>query len=152
MAVPFSTQPFVSLRQFERPVTCAAEGDSVVSVAQKLRDDRVGSVVVTRANKPVAIITDRDLALRVVGEGRSPDTTLARDVATYDPIVLPRTSGVEAAAEVIRRHGVRRVPIVDDNGALVGIVTADDLLVFLGRTMSLLCSGIDDASDDTDAR
>ena len=71
---------------------------------------------------------------------------------TYDPITISVHEGIETAVEHMRRHGVRRLPIIDDEGVAVGIVTADDLLALLGREIAAVCEGIENAADSDDSR
>lgn len=145
-------RPFMSLSRFCKPTAAAAESDSVAEVARTMRDARVGSVVVTRRGYPVGIITDRDLALRVVAEGRDPTRTPASEVVTYDPFVIEDDAEIETAAARMREHGVRRLPIVDGSGNVVGMVTADDLMALLGREFADLCAGIEGSADSSDSR
>ncbi len=108
-------------------VTASAE-ESVASVARQMRDRRVGSVVVVdAAGSPQAMITDRDIALRVLAEG----------VAAADPVgehaTRPLVCGepemeLDEAAALMVQHRVRRLPVVDA-GRLAGIVTLDDIAV-----------------------
>ncbi|WP_394842334.1 CBS domain-containing protein [Pendulispora brunnea] len=142
----------MSLSRFLRAVTTVSETDPVAVAAGKLRDAHVGCVVVTRGGRPVGIVTDRDLAVRVVAEGRDPWRTLVSDIVTYDPIVLEASDGIETAVARMREHGVRRLPIVDASGAVVGIVTSDDLVLLVGREMSDLCEGINGSADTCDSR
>ncbi len=142
----------MTLEGYVRPVVVAALGDSVASAARRLRDDRVGCLVVTRAGRPVGILTDRDLALRIVAEGRNPDATRIDDVLTFDPITLLVSDTVDSAARCMKEHGVRRLPIVDEHGAVVGIVTADDLLMDLARQLGAVGDAIAEPSDAGDSR
>ena len=100
----------------------------------------------------MGLLTDRDLVVRVLVPGRSATVTHVSDIVTYDPFVIKECDGVETALRTMREHGVRRVPIVDDDGKLVGIVTADDLTVMLGRRMYQLAQSIEDNADSTDTR
>lgn len=142
----------MSLSRFRKPTATAAEGDEAAAVARTMRDARVGCVVVTRGVHPVGIITDRDLALRVVAEGRDPTRTRASEIVTYDPFVIEEEAEIETAAARMREHGVRRLPIVDGSGKVVGMVTADDLLALLGREFANLCAGIEESADSSDSR
>ncbi len=142
----------VPLHRFLRPVVTAGLDERVGDVARTMRERRVGCVVVTRDRHPVGIVTDRDLALRVLAEGRDPNRTTIADIVTYDPIVVHTNDGIELVAEVMRTHGVRRLPIVDAIGVLAGVVTADDLTMLLGRELSSIAQSIEGASDTTESR
>jgi CBS domain-containing protein len=127
----------MSLSRFEHGAVVAELDESVVDVARRMRDFRVGCVVVTRGAKPIGIITDRDLAIRVV---------------TYDATVLPRTAGIDSAVRLMSERGVRRLPIVTEDGKVTGIVTADDLTVLLTRELAELGAGIRDNVDAAESR
>ena len=137
----------MSVRRFEQEVVRVMADEPVVEVARRMRDSRVGCVVIVRDGKPLGILTDRDLALRVLAEGRDPRGLVARDVMTYDPVTLAHALGIESASRLMREHGVRRIPLVDDAGVLVGIVTADDLMSLFAReladTAESLLGGVD---------
>jgi CBS domain-containing protein len=141
-----------ALASYARPVVVAALGESAAAVARRLRDGGVGCIVVTRDRRPVGIITDRDVALRVVAEGRDAEATRIDDIVTFDPIVLRASDTVDAASRCMREHGVRRLPIIDEAGHVCGIVTADDLLVALCRQLACMGGAIAEASDSEDSR
>ena len=142
----------MSLDRFRRDVQLAAEEDLIPDVARMMRDARVGCVVVARAGRPVGILTDRDIALRVVAEGRDPTITRVSEVVTYDPIVLVVDADISTATALVRTHGIRRIPVVDASGQVVGIVTSDELLVLVGKELSDLCAGIEEGADTTESR
>jgi CBS domain-containing protein len=142
----------MSLQQFEHGAVTAEPNESVVDVARRMRHFRVGCVVVTRGAHPIGIITDRDIALRVVAEGRDPHQTRASDIVTHDATTLPRGAGIDTAARVMRERGVRRLPIVTDDGRVVGIVTADDLTVLLAHELADLGEGLAENVDATETR
>jgi signal-transduction protein with cAMP-binding, CBS, and nucleotidyltransferase domain len=113
-------------------VVTAAPGASVVSVARQMRDSRVGSVVVVDpAGSPVAMVTDRDLAVRVFAEGVDPEAAVAehasRPLICGDPAM-----GLDEAAALMVQHRVRRLPVIE-GGGLAGIVTLDDIAVRTGN-------------------
>lgn len=142
-----------SISRFRRDVVTAEPEHTAYDVARKLRDQRVGCViVVSKTNTPIGIVTDRDLAVRVVAEGKAPKDVTVADIVTYTPLVLQETDGVETAVTTMREHGVRRLPIVDDKGHVVGIVTSDDLMMELGRQLGSLSGGLEMATDSTESR
>lgn len=140
------------LERYLRPVFTVTLERSVLDVAREMRDRGVGCLVVVREDRPVGVITDRDLTLRVLAESRDPEKTSVADVVTYDPIVLTTHDGIETALEKMRTHGIRRLPIVDVNGKIAGLVTADDVMMLVGRELSMLAEGIESASDATESR
>ncbi len=113
-------------------VVTAAPETSAVDVARLMRDHRVGSVVVVDpAGSPVAMVTDRDLALRTLAEGASPQEPV--DAFASRPLICgePEMELDEAAALMVT-HRVRRLPVVAGE-ALAGIVTLDDIAVRSGN-------------------
>jgi CBS domain-containing protein len=141
-----------TLGSYLRPVVVAALGESVAAAARRMRDHRVGCLVVTRGDRPIGILTDRDVMVRVVAEGRDPSTTRLDEILTYDPLTLRDTDTVDSAARSMREHGIRRLPIVDAEGVVRGIVTADDLVVQLGRRLAELGEALAEPSDAEDSR
>ena len=107
-------------------VVTATRETTAADMARALAADNVGSVVVVDGDTPVGIVTDRDIAVRVVAEETDPSTVTAGDVMTADPTTVDVTTGVMDLSRAMCSAGVRRTPIVED-GALVGIVTLDDL-------------------------
>jgi CBS domain-containing protein len=113
-------------------VVTAPPEASAVSVARRMRDSRVGSVVIVDpAGAPVAMVTDRDLAVRVFAEGIDPEASVGEHVSR--PLICgePEMELDEAAALMVQ-HRVRRLPVVAGE-SLVGIVTLDDIAVRTGN-------------------
>jgi CBS domain-containing protein len=113
-------------------VVTALPEASALSVARQMRDNRVGSVVIVDpASSPVAMVTDRDLALRVFAEGVDPESAVgehaSRPLICGDPGME-----LEEAAALMVQHRVRRLPVVDAD-RLAGIVTLDDIAVRTGN-------------------
>jgi CBS domain-containing protein len=105
---------------------------SAISVARQMRDHRVGSVVIVdAAGSPVAMVTDRDIAVRVFAEGVDPETAVGEHSSR--PLICgePEMELDEAAALMVQ-HRVRRLPVVE-GGHLTGIVTLDDIAVRTGN-------------------
>jgi len=113
-------------------VVTAEPGASTVSVARQMRDSRVGSVVIVDpAGSPVAMVTDRDLAVRVFAEGVDPEEPVG-DHASRPLICGEPEMGLDEAAALMVQHRVRRLPVVSGEG-LTGIVTLDDIAVRTGN-------------------
>jgi CBS domain-containing protein len=140
----------MSLERFRRPLATADAADSVKRAACTMRDQGVGCLVVTKNGQPFGIVTDRDLVVRVLAEGGDASGPVG-DCTTYGPLTVTVHDTFETAAARMRTHGVRRLPIIDDSGRAVGIVTSDDLLVMLGRSLADVCEGIENRSDATDS-
>jgi CBS domain-containing protein len=108
--------------------------DEVVRTAAAVMRDRcIGDVlVIDDAGALCGIVTDRDVALRVVAAGLDPATTAIGEVATPDPVAVPVGGTVADVAAVMRDHAVRRVPVVDTDRRPVGVVALSDLATDLG--------------------
>lgn len=100
---------------------------AIADVAATMDDQNVGCVVVTEDGRPTGVVTDRDVAVRVVGGTEETADVTAADVMTTDPATIPGEAGVFELTDAMRSAGVRRMPVVDDGGDLAGIVTLDDL-------------------------
>jgi CBS domain-containing protein len=111
-------------------VVTAGPETSVFEVAALMRERNVGSVVLVRDGEPVGIVTDRDLTVGVLADGRGGEDR-ACDHASADVVTGEPGMDVAAAAELMVRHGIRRLPILD-GGRLTGIVTLDDIAARTG--------------------
>jgi CBS domain-containing protein len=100
-------------------------------IATLMEEESVGSVVVVEDDHPVGLVTDRDLAIEVVSQGRDPTELIAGDVMTPDPITANVDEGVYDVLSRAGEESVRRIPLVDDADELAGIVTLDDFVVLL---------------------
>src|SRR5271165_2179341 len=114
----------MTLAQFTGRVATVTTEETLQRAACAMRDRHVGCLVVTQAGHPIGILTDRDLVLRAIAEGKDPRVSRVGDFTTYDPITVSDSDGFETAAQRMRLHGIRRLPIVDASGEVVGIVTA----------------------------
>ncbi|WP_437596753.1 CBS domain-containing protein [Sorangium sp. So ce590] len=131
---------------------CAELTETAIDVARRMREFRVGCVVVTQGARAIGILTDRDLVMRVMADARDPGKTLVSEIVTYDPTTLQQTDSIETALRLMRERGVRRLPIVRHDGNVTGIVTADDLIVMLASALADLGAGIRDNVDATESR
>ena len=121
-------------------VISASPDESVHELAKQMREETVGSIVITDDDEPVGIVTDRDLATRVLAEGEDPDDHTAEDVMTEDLCMAEPETGFYQAAEMMSENGVRRLPVCNDDDELVGIITADDLTELLADEQQQLAS------------
>lgn len=112
-------------------VVTVRPNDSVEVAARRMRDEKVGSVVVEEDGRPVGILTDRDVTTRLVANGRDGNGHTARDVMTSDVKTINTDAGVFELCDKLGDACVRRMPVVDYEGNLAGIVTHDDLNTLL---------------------
>jgi CBS domain-containing protein len=122
-------------------VICAATA-TVVDAARLMRERHVGDLVVVeeRSNRrfPVGMITDRDITVEVVALNVPLDGLTIGDIMGRNLISVAESEDVFRTLELMRRKSVRRLPVVDRQGALVGIVALDDLLEILAEELTLM--------------
>lgn len=112
-------------------VVTARPDEPASELARRMRDEGVGSVVITETDHPVGIVTDRDLTIDVVAQSADADERVASDLMSDDLVTASSDTGVFELCDAFADARVRRMPLVDDDGALAGIVTLDDLYVML---------------------
>ncbi|MEO8355057.1 MAG: CBS domain-containing protein [Chloroflexota bacterium] len=108
----------------------ALPDDTVASVAQLMKDRDIGPVPIVEdkiSKKLVGIVTDRDLAIKVVAEGLDPRTTPVKDVMTRDVVTCHEEDEIAATLEAMSKHQLRRILVVDADGSLVGIIAQADV-------------------------
>jgi len=115
-----------------RNVIITSRETAVVQVAQLMREHHVGSIVITEVqndcNIPVGIITDRDLVIELISKEVDIASVTAGDVMSTEIITATESSHIYDILKLMRGKGIRRVPVVNDEKVLIGIVTVDDLL------------------------
>ncbi len=126
----------------QRPARWLPPDATCSEAARMMRDENIGSVVVARDRQPLGIVTDRDLAVRVVAEGRDPDKLLLSDVMTDEPIFIGDDRSLDQAVAAMRDLAIRRVPVGDADGRLCGIVSMDDVLILLADQLGSLAGAI----------
>ncbi len=124
----------------ENPICCLPD-DNVGQAARVMRRERVGSIpVVTDELKKelIGVITDRDLAFKVVGESRDAIRTSVYDVMTSIVVACREDDDVISAMLAMEEHQIRRVPVVDYSGRLVGVISEADISVRVSPIMQLV--------------
>ena len=119
-----------------REPVCCVPGDSVTRVAEIMKQQDVGSVPVvdsTGSPRLVGIVTDRDLVVKVLAENRATQGTTVGDAMTTNPASCRETDDVDRAVKLMAERQVRRMPIVDGNGYLVGIIAQADVATRVNR-------------------
>jgi CBS domain-containing protein len=115
--------------------------ETLAKVAKLMEKHNVGSIVVAEQERPVGIVTDRDLALAVCVRGVSPDESV-QEVMTCPVSTIRGDEGIFDATRQLMELGVRRLPVVDNLERLVGLVSLDDLLLLLSRELQNIAEGI----------
>jgi CBS domain-containing protein len=131
----------MEIRDFAKAVVTARPYDDLKRVAGLMEQHNVGSVIVVEKNRPVGIITDRDVALELGVRGTALHVPISR-VMTAPVETVSWTANLVEVTESMRDLKVRRLVVVDDLGQVTGIVTLDDLLEVLAAAMSNVVQGI----------
>lgn len=124
-----------------RDVCKASIDENVHSIAKKMMEYGVGSAVIVDGKKPVGIVTEKDLIVKVVAKNRTPASVMVREVMSSPLITIKPTTSVREAADIMKKKGIRRLPVVNDSGELIGIITDNDILSIsldLGELASLI--------------
>lgn len=125
-----------------RKVIVAPRTTSVCEAAKLMRLYHTGDIVVTDEGDghpmPVGILTDRDLVLEILAQGLDPSGLVVGEVMSENPVTVGDRDGLFETVSSMRSAGVRRTPVVDSTGALVGIVSLDDLLELMAEEMGNL--------------
>jgi CBS domain-containing protein len=100
---------------------------SVVDAAKLMRTQNVGSLPIVQDNRLVGMVTDRDIALRVVADGEDPNATPIGTIASSNPVTVTPEANLDDALNLMAKHQVRRLPVVQNGGRLVGIVAQADV-------------------------
>jgi CBS domain-containing protein len=126
---------------FTRQVITGGPEDSLTEIARRMQEHSVGTIVIVKDQRPVGIVTDRDLALALGARGVRPGTPV-QEVMSKHVLAVPEDTGIFTATRYIRECEVRRLPIVDREDRLVGLVSLDDLVRVLARELTNLAEGI----------
>ena len=108
------------------PSTVESE-KSVVEAARIMKQEDAGVVPVTENGRLTGMVTDRDIAIRVVAEGKDPQSTAVREVASTDLVTIDPQQDLDEALRLMAKHQVRRLPVVEEDGRLVGVVAQADV-------------------------
>jgi len=121
----------------EKPACCRAS-DDLRAVAEMMVAEDCGEIpVCDESRKPIGVITDRDIVCRLVAKGQNPLEHRVRDIMSSPPITASPEMAVEECARLMEQYQVRRLPVVDESGAICGIVSQADLARKGPRDMSI---------------
>lgn len=102
-------------------------GSSVMEAARIMRDEDAGIVPIVDGQKLVGTTTDRDIAIRIVAEGKDPQSTKVREIMTSRLVTVDPDQDLDEALRLMAEHQVRRLPVVEEDGKLIGIVAQADI-------------------------
>ncbi|OCC16006.1 Inosine-5'-monophosphate dehydrogenase [Dissulfuribacter thermophilus] len=122
-----------------REVVIVAPEESVLTATRLMKNHSVGCLVVIKDERPVGILTDRDIAIRVVASSLNPEQTIVQEVMSSKLVKIREDQGIGDTIRLMRSASVRRIPVVSDkDDSLVGIITLDDLLDLIAEEMDEL--------------
>jgi CBS domain-containing protein len=123
-----------------REVVIIDRRESVFDAAKLMREYHVGDVLVVEerddARVPVGILSDRDLVVEVLAKALSPDAVDVGDLMSTDLLIARENDRLLDTIKSMRARGVRRIPVVDDSSALVGILALDDLIELIAEQLA----------------
>jgi CBS domain-containing protein len=107
---------------------CAIDSDKPVAYAAKMmKDEDVGFAPIVEGDKLVGTVTDRDIAIKVVAEGKDPESTTVREIASTNLVTIDPQQDLDEALRLMASNQVRRLPVVEEDGKLVGVVAQKDV-------------------------
>jgi CBS domain-containing protein len=126
----------------EKPAATVLGSETIRAAAQQMKNAGLGSLVVVADGRPQGIVTDRDLVLGALCNRLDPGAVTVAEIASHPLVSIEQESSVGEAVRMIHQHAVRRLPVVDDKGELVGIVAADDLLSIAAEELNGLSAAV----------
>lgn len=122
-----------SVREAMTSNPCAIDAQQPVAYAAKMmRDEDVGLAPIVEGDRLIGTVTDRDIVTRVIAEGRDPESTSVREIASTDLVTIDPQQQLDEALSLMARHQVRRLPVVEEDGRLVGVVAQADVAEHAG--------------------
>jgi signal-transduction protein with cAMP-binding, CBS, and nucleotidyltransferase domain len=147
-AIRFETR--VPLREImNRRLTTTGIEATVAKAAKAMCQDQVGSVIILEHNKPIGIVTEEDIACKVVAKDLKPSTVHVNDIMSTPLITVSAEKTAGDAARMMVKHKVRRLPIIDEHNKVIGIVTVRDLLAVSNEENDLLMDLIEINREET---
>jgi len=121
-----------SVREAMTPVVrTVSPSQSLMDAAQMMKSDDAGAIPIIDGGRLVGIVTDRDIAIRAVAEGIDPRTTTVDRIASHDTVTVQPDQDLDEALELMARHRVRRLPVVEgDDGEVIGILAQADVAMW----------------------
>jgi CBS domain-containing protein len=130
-----------------RRVVTASPVLDIQAAAELMRQEHIGFLVVVPEEPrgpqpPLGVLTDRDIVVAVVAKRADPASLKVGDVMSMQPVVAGESDAIDLALRTMRRAGVRRLPVVNGRGEVVGVLSLDDLLEFLAREIDSLSGAV----------
>jgi len=101
--------------------------DTAVDAARLMRDEDAGIAPIAEDDRLVGVVTDRDIAIRIVAEAKDPGSTKVTEIASQNLVTIDPQQDLDEALRLMAKHQVRRLPVVEEDGKLVGILAQADV-------------------------
>ena len=124
------------------PIVTITDDATVAAAARTMHDHHVGALLVTRDGDLVGLVTDRDITVSVIAEGGDVERTPVANIMTREPTFVREHAGIFEAIRVMQRANVRRLPVVDQHLKPVGILSVDDLLIYVSNELGNLAKAL----------
>jgi CBS domain-containing protein len=132
----------------QRDVVTVRRQEELATVAKLMRERHVGCLIVVEpmieqgGERPLGILTDRDIVTTVIARDLDPRSVMVDDVMTRHPVTVPASASVDESLRLMREIGVRRIPVIDEIGRLVGVLTLDDVFDQLAEQLATMAGSI----------
>ncbi len=124
-------------------ITSLPANATATDAAKYMFEMNVGSVIITDdSNKPIGILTDRDIVSKVIGPEKDPKTVKIKDIMVSPVVTISEDKDIIDVTKLMNAHSIRRFAVVDLGGRLVGVLTLDDILIFLGQEIQNIASAL----------
>ncbi len=117
-----------TIRELMTPNPSTVSGDQpVIEAARLMRDEDVGILPIVEGDRLIGTVTDRDITIRAVAEGKDPQSTTVREIASTQLVTIDPQQNLDEALRLMAQHQVRRLPVVEEDGKLVGVLAQADV-------------------------
>jgi CBS domain-containing protein len=117
-----------SIRDAMTANPCSIDADKTVAYAAKMmKDEDVGLAPIVEGDQLIGTVTDRDIAIRVVAAGKDPTSTTVREIMTKQIVTIDPQQNLDEARRLMAQHQVRRLPVIEEDGKLIGVVAQADI-------------------------
>jgi CBS domain-containing protein len=124
-----------------KPAVTATVDMTIREAARRMATRKVGALVVVDVRgRPVGVVTDRDITTQIVATGKNPAQVRVGSLVRRAPVVIDENADIADATKRLAQRGVRRLPVVDAAGEVMGIISLDDLMIILGAELGHLAS------------
>ena len=125
-----------------KEITSLPSTATVLDAAKFMTDMNVGSVIIMKDDIPSGILTDRDIVAKVLAQGKDPRNMGIGEIMRVPVVTISEDRDIIDATKLMANHAIRRLPVVDTSGKLVGVISLDDVLILLGQEMQNIAAAL----------